>query len=260
MRVNTAEDRPEEPQWRDGDLAGLTGTDILSAIRRGRLWLNLLNLTTHNVLFRDLTNRIYDEIEAISPGYKALRRSENLLISSPTTVVNYHVDPGPTVLWHIRGHKRIWVYPHHDEQVLKAADLERVCTREWEGWEIPYRDEFDGLAEIFELAPGDVTFWPQHSPHRVQNLDTFSVSLTTNHVTPQSFVTNAVYRVNGYSRRRFGRPLRSVSTSGPVAWSKVLASLAIRAGLNPVETYESQLSFRVDPDAPGGYVDIAGTD
>ena len=52
---------------------------------------------------------------------------------------------------------------------------------EFEGWEIPYRAEFDDAAQVFDLEPGDLVYWPQYSPHRVHNHDELNVSITTNH-------------------------------------------------------------------------------
>ena len=127
---------------------------------------------------------------------------------------------------------------------------------EFEGWEIPYRAELDDAAQVFDLEPGDLVYWPQYSPHRVHNHDELNVSITTNHTTALSYRRNAVYRMNGLCRRRFKRAARSTEIEGLVPSLKVAASTAIRSvELYSVTQYEPVISFRVDPDAPLGFVD-----
>jgi hypothetical protein len=49
--------------------------------------------------FRILVNALYDELEANCPGFRALRRSANLLVSSPSAMVYYHADAPLNMLW-----------------------------------------------------------------------------------------------------------------------------------------------------------------
>jgi quercetin dioxygenase-like cupin family protein len=36
---------------------------------------------------------------------------------------------------------------------------------------------------VYQLEPGDVVSWPHNAPHRIENLDSLNVSLSTGFVT-----------------------------------------------------------------------------
>jgi len=52
-------------------------------------------------------NRIFAELEAGNPRFQAQHRSANLLISSPGSMVYYHMDIPVNMLWYLRGSKRV---------------------------------------------------------------------------------------------------------------------------------------------------------
>ena len=49
-----------------------------------------------------------------------------LLISSPRALVYYHADGPASALWHIRGRKRIWIYPALDGRYIQRELLEDI--------------------------------------------------------------------------------------------------------------------------------------
>ena len=114
-------------------------------------------------------------------------------------MVYFHVDGPPSFLWHVRGRKRVWVYPHLDERVLSRELLEDVYAGTRQEY-VPYRSAFDDDAEVFDLEPGQVAMWPHNAPHRVTNLDSFNVSLVTDHWTPESRRRARLYKANRFLR------------------------------------------------------------
>jgi hypothetical protein len=126
--------------------------------------------------------------------------------------------------------------------------------------EVPYRNEFDEKATVFEMGPGDVLSWPQNSPHRVTNLEGLNVSLSTVHETADSDRRKLVYCANRLFRRSYRFPLHSVRESGIAAYLKRASFRAFRrAGMVHTPARRAYLArLRVDPAAPGGFSKVAG--
>ncbi len=201
---------------------GVRGDDVLEAVRRGRLWLNITNIDAVDLRFRELTDALYSGVRAQNPSFQVDETHATLLISSPGAMVYYHVDGPPSFLWHIRGRKRVWVYPAQDETLLSRPMLEDVFAGVRQEY-VPYQSSFDEQAEIFDLEPGQCAMWVQNAPHRVSNLDSFNVSLVTDHYTPEARRRARVYRANRFLRAKAHVPYRFLSPreTGPIAGIKV---------------------------------------
>ncbi len=240
------------------DHRGVSGVDLLEAVRKGRIWLNITGIDGVEPRFRELTDRLYRAIDGSAPGSFSETHA-TLLVSSPGAMVYYHVDGPPSYLWHIRGEKRLWVYPALDESILPLDLLEDVFAGVRQEY-VPYRNEFDGLAEVFDLTPGQVAAWPQNAPHRVINGDSLNVSLVTDHFTPDARRRARVYSANQFLRTRAHVPRRLLSTkeAGAAATAKVVVhKVASRAGLgNQVKKAHEPSVRRVDPSSPTGMSDI----
>ena len=250
----------DEYEWSEGDTTGLDGAALLDAVRNGRLWLTLRGLTERQPELRRVINTLYDELEERCPGFRATRRTGNLLVSSPAAIVYYHMDVPQNILWHIRGRKRVWVYPVDNERLLSQEDREAVIAVEREE-DLPYLPEFDELAEVHDLSPGDMITWPQHSPHRVENLAGLNVSLSTEHYTKDGLRTVRVRRANRYFRRSLALPTRCTKTTGfgyALKSSAYLGVLALRNlfRVRP-EEFEIPVTFRVDPNRSEGIAELA---
>ncbi len=115
-------------QWRDGDRNGVSGTQLVETVKKGHLWINCRDVLRHQPELARLVHQVYDELEAGRPGFRAEDRTANLLISSPSAIVHYHVDMPVNMLWHLRGRKRVWVYPHFDARFASDPVLEKVCA------------------------------------------------------------------------------------------------------------------------------------
>ena len=210
LTMGTDPERMEENERLDH--AGITGHELLTAVRKGRIWCNITNVDRVDSRFRALTDRLYGEITEQAPGFASTETHATLLVSSPGAMVYFHVDGPPSFLWHVRGHKRVWVYPALDPSVLPRALLEDVFAGTRQEY-VPYRNEFDQVAMVHDLMPGEVAMWPQNAPHRVANLGDLNVSLVTDHYTRAARRRARVYTANRFLRVKAHVPQRWLGTS-----------------------------------------------
>lgn len=239
-------------EWQRGAPSDLPGKELLEVVGRGRLWLNLVGVNRYDDALARLVEEVYGEIGSLVPGFAPLEIKATLLISSPTAMVYYHADNQPNMLWHLRGRKRAYVYPR-SERFAAAPDLEKVVAgATTEG--LPYDSSYDAHAQVLDLAPGQVAWWPQNSPHRVENVEGLNVSLSTEHWTPASVRRERVWTANHFLRDTLRRDPRSTREDGALAAGKVAAMrLGRRAGLlRTGEQQALQPSFRIDPDVASG--------
>lgn len=211
------EDHHQLGDFQYGSRGKLTAQQLLEAVKAGRLWLNIIHITQMPA-YRDLVDRIYDELEQKVAGFRAIVRSANLLVSSPGAKVYYHADAPLNMLWHLRGEKRIWIYPD-GEKYAPREWVEMLFTRESDD-DLPYRPEFDADATAHELRPGEMLTWPQNRPHRVENVQGLCVSLTTEHYTPEAMKKRLTYLSNRYLREWFRLPATGTALHGPTAVAK----------------------------------------
>ena len=188
--------------WKAVDTTDVCGKDLLAAVKSGRIWYNILRLDLFDKRYKEIVDRLYAEMAAASPGFNPVSVVGTLLLSSPHAMVYYHADGPPTTLFHVRGHKRMWLYPL-EERFVSQHLLEEIFGSAMDE-EIPYSPEFDQHAEVYDLAPGDLIWWPQNWPHRIENLDTLNVSLSTRYHTVESEQRKLVYNANRFFRRKLG--------------------------------------------------------
>ena len=256
LSVNTMGVDPNHFDWREGKRSGESGAELLKLVRTGQLWINCRRMLDFHPEHAGAINALYDQIEANKPGFKAEQRTANLLISSPTAWVPYHVDMPVNMLWHIRGSKRVWVYPHFDLRFASGEVLEQVCSGEWSE-DVPYYAEFDQYALVFDAKPGQLITWPQLAPHRVCNLAGLNVSLSTEHKNARARRRINVHTANYLVRKHFGRACSSIEVDGLTAHGKQALSRLFRYAGKFVGKKKEQFvypkTFVIDPDSPHGY-------
>lgn len=236
--------------WTHLDHTGLTGAELLEAVKGGRIWIHLSGVNEVDPRFARILERAYAELEAAVPGFRPFRQRIGLLVSSPKARVFYHADKPGQALWQIRGRKRVWVYPAA-EPFLMPADLETVVRGLTEE-DIPFETWFDEHAEVYDLEPGDMLHWPLNGPHRVSNHDCLNVSLTSEHWTAEIRRHYAMNFGNGILRRELGWRPRSRAISGPAFWAKAgLAACWRLSGLQDRQRFKKRPTLKVDPKAPG---------
>ncbi len=248
--MGTDPTRPEE--WRSGDAGDLSGEQLLTAVLRGRLWLNLRRVVHHHRQIADLVTRLYAEMERRTPGLRTFHHSANLLISSPAAIVYYHMDCPVNMLWHLAGQKRVWAYPPTEKYLPRQVVEDVIAGVSSE--EIAYEPAWDQEAVVVDLKPQQMITWPQHSPHRVVNTEGLNVSLSTEHYTKSALRKNNVHLANRHFRGWHPALGQRVQTSGLVPAIKEAALRICRRvpGLRPQPPrgYEYEKSFVVDLEAP----------
>lgn len=233
---------------------GVSGADLLRAVKNGRLWLNITRVDRFDWRYRALIDQLFEQLALQVPGFNPDFSQGTLLISSPRALVYYHADGPASVLWHIRGRKRIWIYPALDERYMKREHLEDIFAGVRHEY-LPYENAYDQAAVVYDLEPGQWVTWPQNAPHRVTNLDSVNVSLSTEYFTRQTRRRARVYVANRFFRLRLGLGGLSAREQGPAAVVKtVVQRLAHKVGLDRWQNKQHTASMRVDPDATGGVV------
>jgi hypothetical protein len=232
---------------------GVSGHELLEAVGRGRLWLNVLRVDEVDNRYAALVQQVYAELSRLVPGFAPTSTTTTLLISSPGAIVHYHADAAPNLLWHLRGRKQVWVYPALDTRFLSTTDLQCIFAGESDEF-VPYQPGWDEYATRFDLAPGEVASWPQNAPHRVVNTDGLNVSLSTEHRTRASLRRERLWAANLLLSRRFHLPTSSTKESGPWAAAKVMSYRVLRRLSPPASVRpEFTMVLRIDRSAPLGH-------
>ena len=246
----------ERRLWREGEIGSMSGHQVIEAIAKGRMWLNLRNVGQVDKRYMDLLDQIFEEVRRNVPGYDTYARTSGILISSPNAQVYYHMDLPGQSLWQIHGTKRVYLYPDK-APFLTFEELERISLFEVEV-DIRYEPWYDEQATIFEISGGFMLHWPLNAPHRVENLDCLNVSMTTEYWTQAIRRRQMINMANGILRHKLGIVPKSVATSGPGFWAKAALQAGVRrAGLLGKERRERRpIEFRLDDERPGEVVDI----
>lgn len=185
-------------QWLQGSLEGAKGEDVLRAVEEGRFWLSLRALQEWDEGFRQITQKIFNELEIKVPGFESFKHKTGMLISSPGAQVYYHADVPGQSLWQVQGHKDVYVYDN-TAPFLSNAQLEGIFLGKTEE-EIRFEPWYDEFATKMTLNPGEMVHWPLNSPHRVENHDEVNISVTTEHFTSEIRDFYAIVYANGLLR------------------------------------------------------------
>lgn len=204
----------------------LSGEGLLEAIQGGRLWVNLRGVETGCPALWAAAMSEFERIQATYPGMKSVANAGQLILSSPAAKVPYHFDAAGVVLFHMRGRKRLFVYPG-DEAHLPEIAMEQVVARQTTE-EIPYTLAFEADARVIDLEPGEALTWPLYAPHRVENLDRFCVSLSMDFQTWPSRLRNGALYTNAVLRSRGGAPRFTDGMATPELAARWAASLALK--------------------------------
>lgn len=262
FHVNTMpRDATDPRKWREGDMSGLSGHDVLAAVTKGNLWVHLQRVQDTDPAYKTVLDRLFAEIAEHVPGFRSYKRSMSVLISSPRMNVALHSDMPGQSLWQVRGVKRVWIYPPN-APYLPQRTLEDIVLKRSSDTQLPYDASFEDGALSYELTAGDWATWPRAAPHRVVNGDCVNVSFTTEHWTDALRAGYAVDYANGLLRPAFaGRDLDR-STQGPAFWGKLAVTAAHKTwrSARGATTLPMTVDFRVDPTCDAGFSDIAPYD
>jgi hypothetical protein len=243
--------------WREGDIGNLSGREVIEAISRGGLWLNMRDVGAVDSRYRKLVDRMFEEIAAKVPGFDIPKdHQESILISSPDAQVYYHADlPGQSLV-QLVGRKRVWVYPN-SAPFITAEHLEDIALFNVEV-DLPYKDWYDEHAKVLDIGPGQMLGWQMNAPHRVENLDTFSVSMTISYANDEIWRSQIVHLANGLLRHRFGYPPKSRNQRGPSFFAKAVLQKLLRNSrwVKRERNARRPIDFTLDAAQPGKLVDL----
>ncbi len=212
---------------RTGARGRLNGAELLEAIQQGRLWVNMRDVERGWPELWQATMAEFDRIMGEAyPGLKAVSRNGQLILSSPKARVPYHFDASGVILFHMRGRKRLFVFPG-DEAHLPERSMEQVIARQTTE-EIPYVRAFEQDAQAIDLEPGQALTWPFFAPHRVENLDRFCVSLSVDFQTWSSRLRRGALYTNAVVRSRGGAPRSTDQMGTPELAARWAASVLLK--------------------------------
>ncbi len=208
-----------------GDAGDLSGEEIIEAVKKGRIWLNLRAVNDDIDDYTQLCEQMFQEVDSYT-GCSTYKQDLGVLISSPNAQVFYHLDIPLVLLWQLRGTKKVWIYPNSSD-FAPDENIEGIVLKETEE-EFEYNPDFDRHALEIELEPGMFASWPQFAPHRIENHDMLNVSLSVEYVTMQAILQANMMYTNGVLRRRFGStPLRENSSLVSL-WVKAAFARALK--------------------------------
>lgn len=222
-------------EWTPVHIDKLTGEEIITAVKKGRMWINVIRINEYQQDYVDLIDSMYVKINNNCNNITNAKGSFSaLLISSPGIQVYYHLDADPNMLWHLKGSKKVWVYPNKDERFASQQYIEEIIGQERHE-NVPYELWFDEHAQAVELQAGQVLSWPQHSPHRIENVD-LNVSLATSYQSRESTRLNSVHAANHYFLKPMGISNRSTETQGIIPAVKEISY----RGMNKLKLLKAQ--------------------
>lgn len=238
-------DEAGEVRMRTGVRGRLPGREVLEGVKEGRVWVQLRSAERY---YEDLGVAIRDAFEEIAgqaPGFRPVQLTGQLIMSAPNAKVPFHADAPGVCLFHIRGRKRIWIYPN-DERHMPQQGMEDIMLKQ-KTEDLPYQRDWDAGAVVFDLDPGMAVTWPLHSPHRIENLGVFNVSLSVDYQTWGTRITNGAHYANGLLRR-WGLPVAAMDRTPTAARAGLWAAHLAFKRLNVLEERISKIerSFELE--------------
>jgi len=231
-----------------GDFRGVPASVLLDAAKAGRIWINVRKAMNLHPEYKEVLDAMYGGL-AEEVGGKAYNAKGGILISSPISQTPYHFDKTETILWHVRGKKRLYIYPLN-QKFISDENYEAIITNDLMD-DLPYNDGFDDEAVVIDLKPDEAVTWPLNSPHRVDN-SSFCVSVTTEYSTRESGVKNANMITNAALRSKFGRSPQFKQDGEVKRFVKTGLGIALRKfGFVSSSNEPDMVRFKIDPNVKG---------
>lgn len=200
------------------------GETVLDAVKNGQLCITLKEIEkAHPGLWGEI-HRAFSQLAPTIGVTRASKMTGQMILSSATARFPYHFDVANTAVFHLRGVRRVWVYPT-SETYLAQAEAEKAIMGVSNG-ELTHIRTGENAAWRFDIVPGEALALPLHAPHRVENDKGLCVSVVLSYETVHSQITNGAHIANGVFRR-WGRKVRRMEQTSYLARSFLwLASLA----------------------------------
>ena len=238
---------------RTGDFRDCSAEELFATAKTGKVWINLRKAMNVHPEYSLVLDQMYGDI-AKHTGKKPFNANGGILITSPVARTPYHFDKTETILWHIRGPKRIFFYPVEDK-FISDESYEKAVTNMLED-DLPYDSSFDEDATIIDLQEGQAVSWPLSAPHRVDNHG-FCVSVTTEFSSKESGLKNAAMIANATLRKKFGASPSWSNESRINRLSKSALGVVLKKAKLAVSTrHVDYVTFKVDTKVKGAIVDV----
>lgn len=249
-----AADNPLYPnRLRTGDFRGFDGKSMIEAVQAGTIWINVREAMNVHPEYKAVLDRMYGAIADIT-GQPAFNARGGILISSPAAKVPYHCDQTETILWHVRGKKRMYLYPTTEEFLPEDA-YEKTITNYLLD-DLPYNRDMEQAAEIYDLEEDQMISWALNAPHRVDN-QSYCVSVTTEYSSKESAYKNSVMFTNAFLRQKIGMKPSWANASKPEKVVKSIAGRLLRKmGAFKKPDEDDMVTFKLDKSVPGFVVDV----
>ncbi|MFC7290596.1 hypothetical protein [Hirschia litorea] len=226
-----------------GRALDLSGAELIRAVKKGRIWLNLRAVNKYLPEYEEIKQRLFSNLDSAA-HIKTLKQDVGVLISSPHIHVHYHLDIPLVCLVQLRGEKTVYLYPAK-APFATAEQIEAVVLREQEE-EMLYQHGFEDYVAKIDMKPGDAITWPQNAPHRVQNSDMMNVSLSCEYMTPTALLrANALY-TNGVLRRSMGMDATLPKGGGVDLLSKAILARGIKLFRKTPDKQITPITFEID--------------
>ena len=231
-----------------GDFRDVPAEVLMAAAKAGRIWINVRKAMNIHPEYTEVLEAMYGGL-AQRAGCKTYNANGGILISSPISQTPYHFDKTETILWHVRGKKRIYIYPLN-EKFISDENYEAIITNDLVD-DLPYEAGFDDEAMIIDLEQNQAATWPLNSPHRVDN-SSFCVSVTTEYSTRESGIKNANMVANAALRSKFGRAPQYASDGELKRYVKSGLGVALRKmGYVAKSNGPDMVRFKIDANVEG---------
>lgn len=244
-------DADDQAMLQTGTKGRRGGAALLEAARAGRMWIQMRRIQDHWPELAAVMRQTFADLSAQVPGFKPVQVTGQLILSAPSAKVPFHADPPGVTLFHLRGEKRIWIYPV-DEAHMPSRSMENIVL-EQQTEDLPYHRAMDANAEVFDLKPGMAVAWPLHAPHRIENQGSFNVSLSCDYQTWRSRMTNGAHYANGVLRR-WGAPVlpadRAPAAARAALWGASLGLRRLGVVRTRLESYERTFELGDEPPPP----------
>ena len=214
------------------------GRTLLAAIKAGRLSVSLRSCErAHPGLWAEAQRAFQNLSPQLGAATKGSSRARKMtgqfILSSPAARVPFRFDAAGVVVFHLRGVKRVWVYPGTEDFLPQAAMEKVIAGAATEP--LAHERIMDGAAWRFDIVPGEALTWPLHAPHRVENQEGLCASLSMTYETWPSRITTGAHRANALLRR-WNHTIKPMAQTGWAHRTMLWALSLAFTGLQLVKT------------------------
>jgi hypothetical protein len=241
---------------RRGAAGELTGAQLLDAVKKGRIQLELRCVNKYLEPYQQIADKMFADLHQMHPGLATFSHDVGVVIASPGLQQFYQFDTPLTAYFQVRGETSLRVWDAIDPYV-GAEQLESQALTELSPV-MEFNPIWNEDAQSAALKPGMMATWAQNSPYRLTGNDALNVMVSAAFFTPAAFIrANAVYG-NAVIRKKFGLAQKLLRFPTPFSPLKVaVASIAKRLGWYPSMLRARPVTFRVEPAAPNAVRELS---